>query len=99
MAANVILDEPEPTAVLDVSSSPLWRLDRVLEYTSIARATLYRMIHAGTFPEAVQLTDRLVAWRAADVIAWARSRPRAAGVEPAELANARRRGRPRKARP
>lgn len=84
----------------DDAGAALWRLARVLAFTTLNRTTLYRLVLGGGFPRPVQLTDHRVAWRAGDVRAWAASRPSAAIGEPAPLAaaNARRRGPGRRGR-
>ena len=47
----------------------------VLERCAVSRATLYRMVAAGTFPRPVSLTGgRAVAWLHHDVEAWIASR-------------------------
>lgn len=39
------------------------------------RATIYRQVAAGTFPEPVQIGPRRVAWRERDILAWQRTLP------------------------
>lgn len=53
----------------------LIKLQTVLERCAVSRATLYRMIAAGTFPRPVSLTGgRAVAWLQHDIEAWISSR-------------------------
>ncbi|MCE0845282.1 AlpA family transcriptional regulator [Buttiauxella sp. A2-C1_F] len=53
----------------------LIRIQTVLARCAVSRATLYRMIAAGTFPRQVSLTGgRAVAWLQYDVEAWIASR-------------------------
>ncbi|WP_026017937.1 helix-turn-helix transcriptional regulator [Yersinia enterocolitica] len=61
----------------------LIKLKTVLEYCAFSRATLYRQIKAGHFPEPVRLTgdlddanavSRSVAWREEEILQWIASR-------------------------
>jgi prophage regulatory protein len=61
----------KPTAV-----GRLANVRAVSEMTSLSRAMIYEMARRGAFPAPVQLTDRRVAWRQADVAAWLESRER-----------------------
>lgn len=63
--------------------SRLIKLKTVLAYCAFSRATLYRQIKAGHFPEPVRLTggfddenasSRSVAWREEEVLLWITSR-------------------------
>lgn len=65
-AARRPLDSTEACALL--------RLPRVLQLTGLKKTTLYGLIRRNGFPRPVQLTDRLVAWRSADVAVWAQGR-------------------------
>lgn len=58
----------------------LIRLPAVLELTGYSRATVYRKMNDGTFPIAVKLGQRAIAWRYADVAAWIESRVSAVEV-------------------
>jgi prophage regulatory protein len=40
----------------------------------ISGATLWREVKAGTFPAPVKLSQRITAWRVADIRAWTQSR-------------------------
>lgn len=51
------------------------RLRAVEGLTGISRATIYRMIQAGTFPAQVQISPGAVGWRAEEIDAWVASRP------------------------
>jgi len=42
----------------------------LLEVLSVSRATLWRMVHRGDFPEAKRVSTRRKAWLVADVRAW-----------------------------
>ncbi|EAA8812194.1 AlpA family phage regulatory protein [Salmonella enterica subsp. enterica serovar Agama] len=61
----------------------LIKLKIVLEYCAFSRATLYRQIKAGHFPEPVRLTgslddaivaSRSVAWREEEILQWIANR-------------------------
>ncbi|MGQ6052060.1 helix-turn-helix transcriptional regulator [Serratia sp. IR-2025] len=61
----------------------LIKLKVVLEHCAFSRATLYRQIKAGHFPEPVRLTgglddasvaSRSVAWREEEILQWITSR-------------------------
>ena len=62
-----------------MNASRLIKLKTVLEYCAFSRATLYRQIKAGHFPEPVRLTggledannaSRSVAWREEEILQW-----------------------------
>ena len=56
-------------------------VDRILrekevgERTGLSRATRWRKIKAGEFPQPVQLSSRSVGWRESEVNAWLANRP------------------------
>ena len=54
----------------------LLRLPKVLQLTGLKKLTLYGLIRRNGFPRPVQLTNRLVAWRSADIAVWAKARER-----------------------
>jgi prophage regulatory protein len=47
----------------------------VMELTSFSRGTLYSKSRDGTFPKPVKISERRIAYRAADVQAWLETRP------------------------
>ena len=49
------------------------RLTEVLKITGFSRATLYRKIKAGTFPQQYRIAERCCGWRASEVAIWAHS--------------------------
>jgi len=51
----------------------LERMNEVTKRTGLARATIYRRIGEGTFPQPVKLGTRAIAWRSSDVNAWIES--------------------------
>ena len=53
-------------------------LKRVLEVTSLSRATLYRKIEDGSFPAPLKIGRSRIAWRERDIIDWIARQPRAA---------------------
>jgi predicted DNA-binding transcriptional regulator AlpA len=66
-----------------MNASRLIKLKTVLEYCALSKATLYRQIKAGRFPEPVRLTggwddsnaaSRSVAWREEEILQWIASR-------------------------
>lgn len=64
--------------------SELFRLPVVERITGLKRSSIYAGMRARTFPLAVKISARAVAWRAADVFAWCESREQAG--EPVEEA-------------
>jgi len=53
----------------------LMRMTGVMQATGLARSTIYKLMAAKKFPEAVHLTGRAVAWRRSDIETWTSSRP------------------------
>ena len=51
---------------------------RVLEVTSLSRATLYRKIGDGSFPAPLKIGRSRIAWRERDIVDWIARQPRAA---------------------
>ena len=45
--------------------------------TGLSKPTIYRQVHAGTFPRPVKLGERAVGWRANEINEWLASRERA----------------------
>lgn len=54
----------------------LLRMAEVTRTTGLSRATLYRMMNAGTFPQAIPLTATAVGWLQSEVAAWIAGRVR-----------------------
>ena len=52
----------------------LLRMPSVVARTGLGRSTIYRMMAAHEFPQAVRLTGRAVGWRRADLERWCESR-------------------------
>jgi prophage regulatory protein len=52
----------------------LIRLPEVLKMTGLSRSSVYRRVDAGTFPKAVALGGRSVAWVEEEIKAWIEAR-------------------------
>ncbi len=48
----------------------LIRLPKVMDYTGLARSTIYKYIAEGTFPKPVSLGSRAAAWVESEVQEW-----------------------------
>jgi prophage regulatory protein len=46
------------------------RLPEILSLTGFSRATIYRKMSDGTFPERVQISSNCVAWHDRDIVKW-----------------------------
>jgi prophage regulatory protein len=53
-----------------MTADNLLRMPDVERKTGLDRATLYRRIKAGDFPQPVQLGARRVAWRESEIAQW-----------------------------
>ena len=53
------------------------RCAEVTRRTSLSKASVYRLLHAGDFPQPVKLGERAVGWRAEEIDEWLASRERA----------------------
>jgi prophage regulatory protein len=54
--------------------TPLLRLPAVIRVTGLSRSTIYKLISEGSFPSALKLTERSVAWSSGDIQQWIDSR-------------------------
>lgn len=64
----------------------LVRLPEVRFLTGLGKSSIYDAVKAGTFPQAVRVTEYAVAWRKSEIDAWIANRPSAAEpVAPAPL--------------
>lgn len=45
-------------------------LKAVQEFSTLSRASIYRRIKLGTFPQPVKIGERRVAWRSEDIHTW-----------------------------
>ena len=52
------------------SNDSILRLPAVRERTGLHRATIYRKIAAGTFPQQAKLSTNCVGWYESDINAW-----------------------------
>lgn len=53
----------------------------LVNIVGLSRASIYRLMDSGDFPEAIDLTgSRSVAWREDEIQAWIDSRPRTTGI-------------------
>jgi prophage regulatory protein len=57
--------------VTDLTPPLLLRKPQVLAMVQVSETTLWRLIRAKKFPPSVQVAPNVVAWREADVRAWA----------------------------
>ena len=48
----------------------LIKLPKVLEMTTLSKASVYKMLEDGEFPKQVKLGDRGVAWVESDIQSW-----------------------------
>jgi len=55
-------------------------INQVLPIAQYSKASIYRMIDAGTFPQPVKLGPKKSVWRASDVEAWRLSKEAATPV-------------------
>lgn len=42
----------------------MWNLNQLKEYSTLSKATIYRLIAAGRLPAAIKISERRVAWDA-----------------------------------
>lgn len=59
---------------IPASRGRLLRINDVIATTGLSRATIYRLIEAGTFPQALRLTARAVGWWESEIEEWLNSR-------------------------
>lgn len=76
------LQEPSASGAI---ADRLVRLPEVRFLTGLGKSSIYDAVKAGTFPQAVRVTDYAVAWRKSEIDAWIASRP-AANEPPAPAA-------------
>ena len=63
----------------DLSALRVMRRPEVEHVTGLSRASLYRLIGKGHFPNPVKLSSNSVGWREADIREWLESREPAVG--------------------
>ena len=59
-----------------IQGDKLIRLKEVLRLVGLSRSSLYRKKRSGSFPESVQLGERVVAWWESEVREWMAGRPK-----------------------
>lgn len=57
-------------AHLTLPATGFLRQSQVLAFVPISKSTLWRRIHARTFPEPLKLSERVTVWRAEDILYW-----------------------------
>lgn len=65
-------------------STGLIRLPKVMEITGLKRSTIYNGMRDGSFPNAVRLSARAIAWRTQEVNEWCESRQNRPAPPPAK---------------
>lgn len=55
---------------LTLPATGFLRQSQVLAFVPISKSTLWRRIHARTFPEPLKLSERVTVWRAEDILYW-----------------------------
>jgi prophage regulatory protein len=50
------------------------RSDEVIAVTGVAKSSRYEMINRGEFPKPIKLSERMVAWSAAEIAEWMQRR-------------------------
>jgi prophage regulatory protein len=60
-------------------TSRLLKINQVVDETSLSRATIYRAIGRGEFPDRIKLSPRRVGWAEAEVTAWIEAQRRCPG--------------------
>lgn len=61
---------PAPAPVAVLPDTGFLRQPQVLSFVPISKSTLWRRVHARTFPEPVKLSERVTVWRAEDIRRW-----------------------------
>jgi prophage regulatory protein len=76
---------PYFTSLPSTSNAPirLLRLPEVLQRVGISRAGLYRAIKEGSFPAAINIGDRAVAWVESEIDAWIQAKIHFSRIETA----------------
>lgn len=54
----------------------VYRLPQLVQVLQLSKTTIYELMQTGDFPHPVGLTPRSVGWRADEVQAWLKQRPR-----------------------
>lgn len=48
----------------------LLRLKQVVQLTNISKATIWRWVKDGTFPQPMKITNRVTVWKSSDIQAY-----------------------------
>jgi prophage regulatory protein len=59
---------------MEIQSSKILRLPKVMEMTGLSRSTIYAYMGKNLFPKAVQLGPRAVGWMLSDIEGWVAQR-------------------------
>lgn len=62
------------TATTAAHTDHILRLEAVLSRTGLSRATLYRKVKGGTFPQPIRISKRCVGWRDTAITEWLSNR-------------------------
>lgn len=52
------------------NTNRILRLREVMQTVGLGRSSIYRLIHKGTFPRPIKLSERAVGWNAGAVSEW-----------------------------
>lgn len=63
-------DSPSAAPCAALPDTGFLRQPQVLFFVPISKSTLWRRVHARTFPEPVKLSERVTVWRAEDIRRW-----------------------------
>jgi predicted DNA-binding transcriptional regulator AlpA len=63
-------DSPAAAPSAALPDTGFLRQPQVLSFVPISKSTLWRRVHARTFPEPVKLSERVTVWRAEDIRRW-----------------------------
>lgn len=55
-------------------AATVYRLPNLIEQIGLSRATIYKMVKAGTFPKPIKLGVRAVGWLETDIDEWLEQR-------------------------
>ena len=68
--AALSADSPAAAPSAALPDTGFLRQPQVLSFVPISKSTLWRRVHARTFPEPVKLSERVTVWRAEDIRRW-----------------------------